>query len=1460
MGEASHRFASLRQELVANLIGSPSEQSPELVQRLVELPLPLAQKYLEIDAKGILQANIKEQFQVDLRMISTAFNILEKYGRNLLHPRKPHFWRTVKFNNPVFRDTVDTIQGGRDVLRLYGYSEEKADGLYFPDRLLEPNIPHVASVTVDVMMLRTELNLLLSDTHPNPQALQELMQRDYSLQVDIAADAMPLNPLSAISHAGNLPPHTCLLCGLEAPSQHCSACNQSLCPNCDWLFHKHPSRTHHHRVPVKNQTWQNPPPPPPPSLCSIPSETTSLRLPAVSRSLPNPRPPWRCASCQKTNDARSVLCADCDRPRGCKTPQSLSPEEELSSLGQLARGRWSCQTCTFENEAATVLCAVCERPRLAGRPGTGDAKPLIAWGEKNGPQQEDAPSWQCEHCTFRNSVRGRICEMCNCTSLHSDPQQSPQLEKEVVGRLKREVVEAPAEPKGLWRAPPISPEEAEHQRQEKLREDGQKMVTMIREAESVGVAPEMVAAALCYSGAELPLAWLNSELPCVLEGMAELATQRGEKEPGGGLGAITLQEVQTAWVASRGDVDEAVSRCLSARRSKVRELKALGFEEQGPVLQALYQNNGDLWRALVQLQRARLAPFHQRLWESEDPPMDFHTPDRQALLRRLLASLSLPSWGRAELVVSLMLEQPNEGWELADIVEAVKASPSRDFIKRLLSWECAVCSLALPRNKMQSLTSCECTICPECFALHFTIAVKEKHITDLVCPACSEPEISDETELLNYFSTLDIQLRSCLDQETYELFHKKLTEHVLMQDPKFQWCTHCSFGFIYESEQLEAKCPQCRKSFCVQCKRQWEPQHQGLTCDGFLEWKRTNDPEYQAQGLAVYLQENGIACPKCKFSYALARGGCMHFQCSQCRHHFCSGCYGTFYASNKCPIAQCPIRRSLHGHHPRDCLFYLRDWSVPRLQRLLQDNNIAFNTDPPAGTRAAPGGGCRVMEQKETMSGLKDEPCGKETPAEYAGLCEAHYKEYLVSLINSQTLDPAVLYTLQEVEIVCRRHLTAAQLLPQGPAEDEEAYRGRLIQMATSKRGMRSTRKLREWIVEQVESGKFPGVVWDDPPAKTAFRIPWKHAGKQEFRLEEDAGIFKAWAIFKEKYSPGERNPAVWKTRLRCALSKSPEFEEMPARSRLDITEPFKVYRLVPVSEQVVGKQCKAQKTKQVETEHPDNCKGPASPGDWILQPADSLLQLNTATILTPEAMVSPVSNTFYTSAYQSGEVSPQAGEAAPEENEITLRSWGPDSSPAVNAAAGPTEEFSLCLSIFYFGELIEKYLLPEGEYVITSVTASLNAPADCMKRVVLPCPVKIADSPKQEAVQSLLKDLEKGVMVASNRGGIFLQCRGNASISWWGLNATEGQSKLEINTHLHLFKLQEFQAALEQYRLGCGPLPDHRIVLCVGDELEGNGSRDHKPIVIQMEQAFALRLLSPPTYLKTQFPMSTLS
>ncbi|KAM7322780.1 hypothetical protein ACRRTK_018285 [Alexandromys fortis] len=107
--------------------------------------------------------------------------------------------------------------------------------------------------------------------------------------------------------------------------------------------------------------------------------------------------------------------------------------------------------------------------------------------------------------------------------------------------------------------------------------------------------------------------------------------------------------------------------------------------------------------------------------------------------------------------------------------------------------------------------------------------------------------------------------------------------------------------------------------------------------------------------------------------------------------------------------------------------------------------------------------------------------------------------------------------------------------------------------------------KLRQWLIDQIDSGKYPGLVWENEE-KSVFRIPWKHAGKQDYNREEDAALFKAWALFKGKFREGidKPDPPTWKTRLRCALNKSNDFEELVERSQLDISDPYKVYRIVP--------------------------------------------------------------------------------------------------------------------------------------------------------------------------------------------------------------------------------------------------------------------------------------------------------
>lgn len=62
----------------------------------------------------------------------------------------------------------------------------------------------------------------------------------------------------------------------------------------------------------------------------------------------------------------------------------------------------------------------------------------------------------------------------------------------------------------------------------------------------------------------------------------------------------------------------------------------------------------------------------------------------------------------------------------------------------------------------------------------------------------------------------------------------------------------------------------------------------------------------------------------------------MHFTCTQCKHEFCNGCAKPFMMSAKCGLSEYCAKLGLHAHHPRNCLFYLRDKEPHDLQKLLQ--------------------------------------------------------------------------------------------------------------------------------------------------------------------------------------------------------------------------------------------------------------------------------------------------------------------------------------------------------------------------------------------------------------------------------------------------------------------------------------------------------------------------------------------
>ncbi|CAL8311328.1 unnamed protein product [Merluccius merluccius] len=360
---------------------------------------------------------------------------------------------------------------------------------------------------------------------------------------------------------------------------------------------------------------------------------------------------------------------------------------------------------------------------------------------------------------------------------------------------------------------------------------------------------------------------------------------------------------------------------------------------------------------------------------------------------------------------------------------------------------------------------------------------------------------------------------------------------------------------------------------------------------------------------------------------------------------------------------------------------------------------------------------------------------------------------------------------------------------------------------------VRSTRKLRSWMVEQVSSGKYPGLVWEDE-VKTMFRIPWKHAGKQDFRSDEDAAIFKAWAEFKGKMTEESRkDAATWKTRLRCALNKSKEFNEVAERSQLDISEPYKVYRLVPTSEQGddamsngVGRS--ARRTKRSSTESTDEDEAPRKQ-------------------LKEEAVTAPLVRNTLDMTLSSHDMTTHSLPFRYEVMEGFQLDFRLEASPTTPLAG----EDCFNVAVSYLGqEVLSQEVQGTDVRIAYQAPSPLPpTPASLMEgfpRIGLPEPP--ADLPAVQDLGTLLPCMERGVLLSSNDIGVYVKrfCQGR--VFWLGQHATTGLSpphKIERNSQpVLIFSKEVFRQQLEVFQEQGGDPPRCDVILCFGQEL---GSKD---------------------------------
>ncbi|XP_075897785.1 interferon regulatory factor 10 isoform X3 [Nelusetta ayraudi] len=369
--------------------------------------------------------------------------------------------------------------------------------------------------------------------------------------------------------------------------------------------------------------------------------------------------------------------------------------------------------------------------------------------------------------------------------------------------------------------------------------------------------------------------------------------------------------------------------------------------------------------------------------------------------------------------------------------------------------------------------------------------------------------------------------------------------------------------------------------------------------------------------------------------------------------------------------------------------------------------------------------------------------------------------------------------------------------------------------------------RMKEWLIAQIESGIYEGLRWENG-GKTMFRIPWKHAAKKDYEQSADAALFKAWAVHKGKHREGKdkADPTMWKTRLRCALNKSTDFQEVPERNQLDITEPYKVYLIL----------------------NNDNSSTPARRSGKVIK--DGVIQMKESPI-TPRV--------------PNREELLQAGEDKKLLTDILWREHmycGPMKNNPLNptsahqalfSPAFKISDFTMQVEILYYGKTVLKATTtgPEGCFIMQGKVPVANeriyGPCST-QQISFPTPASLS-LPQQltDAMNRLLCHLEKGVLLWVAPDGMFIKrfCRGRVYWSGPMAQGTGHPNKLEREKTFKLLDIPTFLNDLHNCLTGKGAKPSYTTELCFGEEFpDPTVPKTTKLIVAQVVPLFAVELL----------------
>jgi len=207
------------------------------------------------------------------------------------------------------------------------------------------------------------------------------------------------------------------------------------------------------------------------------------------------------------------------------------------------------------------------------------------------------------------------------------------------------------------------------------------------------------------------------------------------------------------------------------------------------------------------------------------------------------------------------------------------ASTSRTRSAKMVTCECQICLLTLPKKEMTGL-ECGDMYCKSCWKEYLTTKIMDEGASQMIeCPGSTCDILVDDQTVMNLVFDSGIKRK----------YQQLITNSFVQCNRLMRWCPapNCSNAVrVSHIEARPVKCV-CGHLFCFICSENW---HEPVRCNLIKKWiKKCNDDSETSNWINAYTKE----CPQCKATIE-KDGGCNHIVCrnQSCKAHFCWVCLG----------------------------------------------------------------------------------------------------------------------------------------------------------------------------------------------------------------------------------------------------------------------------------------------------------------------------------------------------------------------------------------------------------------------------------------------------------------------------------------------------------------------------------------------------------------------------------------